>query len=365
MSSTRLETNQKNDSSESLNSTALVSHFRPKDEYQHLKDFDEGEEGQCSIVKSRTTGRMYVVKHTLPVETASPDKNQKTGRRRPLPNEAKMLQRLQGGPNIVRFLGVEPSPLLEGRHFIFTELCTGGDLLEQLQEFRKLKMPTPEILTLHVLVSVAQALAYIHHGLRRIDGKGFITDSKHVSIVHGDIKPDNIFLRWPATECGLPDIILADFGLASIASESHGITGTPGYDPPEVRIIAALRHVNPVAYKQKNNGRIMTAKSDVYQLGVVLYLMAKRAFWNDIDYTMARDPATIDLPPRYLAITGFLAMLCWCLQPIPADRPECTYNPIDGMLDAVDMFRRKRDAMCASNGPLDEEIWRVCKVTGA
>ncbi|KAK3716818.1 hypothetical protein LTR37_006168 [Vermiconidia calcicola] len=266
--------NQKNDSSENLSSTALGCHFRPKDTYQHLKDFDEGEEGQCSIVKSRTTGQLFVVKHTLPMETAKSTEKKTTGRRRPLPNEAKMLQRLQGGPNILRFFGVEPSPLFEGRHFIFTELCTGGDLLEQLQKFRELKKPTPEILTLHVLVSVAQALAYIHHGLRRIDGKSCTTDSKHVPIVHGDIKPDNIFLRWPATECGLPDVILADFGLASIASESHGITGTPGYDPPEVREIAALRHVTPVAYKHKNSGRIMTAKSDVYQFGVVLYLMA-------------------------------------------------------------------------------------------
>ena len=340
-----------------LNSGPVEADFRPKDHYQHVKDLEQGDEGQCSVARSQTTGKLFVIKDIRPLKSKKQTTAEQTGRRRPMPNEAKILQRLPPHPNIIRFFGVEQSPLNLDRHIVFLEFCSGGDLLDQLRTFQKLRMRTPEIFTLHVLVNLAQALAYIHHGVRYKSGNTFDRESKHEPLIHGDIKPDNVFLRWPSRECGLPDVVLADFGMAQIASESWGITGTPGYDSPEVREVALLRHVDPAAFEKRRAARIMTIKSDIYQLGLVAHLLA-----TGKHFEVGSDPTSIALPFPHQSITGLLAFMIWCLQLDPRDRPECTGNMEHGMLLAVDMFRKKRDARYAMTGELDKKIWNVSEL---
>lgn len=327
--------------------------FRSNDDYDHLTKFEEGEEGECSVVRSKTTGKLLVMKHTRPKRTQSAVAQQ-TGRRRPLPNEVKILQRLRPYTNIVQFLAAEPSPSNPSRHLIFLEYCSGGDLLDQLRKFQDLKFKPPPIFTLHVLISLVHAFAYLHHGRRYSAPGKFVQDWKHEPIIHGDIKPENIFLRWPSQTCGLPDVVLGDFGMAQLACESRGITGTPGYDPPEVREVALLKTCDPAAYQRRRNARIMTTKSDMYQLGLVVHLVA-----TSKHFEFGKDPSKIQLPESYRGVTGLLSALVWCLQPEAAGRPDCTGMMDRGLLLAVNTFIRKRDAMFAKDGPLEKRVWNV------
>ena len=324
------------------------------------------------MVKSQSSGRVYVRKHTRapsPPATRrpnrlSPPRQPNSGRRRPIPPEARMLTHLQlPHANIIRYFAVETSPHGLDRYNIFLELCSGGDLLDQLRMFRdQLTRPgptAPTVLTLHVLVSLAQALAYLHHGLGWKEGQIYDEIKPWEPVIHGDIKPDNIFLRHsPQSRVnGLPDIVLGDFGMAQFACQSTGITGTPGYDSPEVRRVADLRESDPHAYHQQYNKRIMTTKSDVYQMGLILYLMG-----TGRHFKVGADPGTIQLCEGYGSITGFTSFLVWCLQPEPDDRPECTNDIVEGCLFAVDMFMRKRDKM-VDDGAVEglKDSWHMVK----
>lgn len=261
-----------------------------------------------------------------------------------------MLTHLQPPhPNIIRYFAVETSPVGLDRYNIFLELCSGGDLLDQLRCFRsqtsKSGFTAPMVFTLHVLVSLAHALAYLHHGLRWKEGQTYSDTHPWDPIIHGDIKPDNIFLRHnPHSQVkGLPDVVLGDFGMAQFASQSTGITGTPGYDSPEVRRVADLRDCDPFAYSRECKIQVMTTKSDVYQLGLILYLMA-----TGRHFKIGADPKEIELCEEWVGVKGFTAFLVWCLQPQPEDRPECTNDLVDGCLYAVEVFSKKRDAMVTS-----------------
>jgi serine/threonine-protein kinase len=79
-------------------------------------------------------------------------------------------------------------------------------------------------------------------------------------VIHRDLKPANVMLD------GAGKIRITDFGLASLAASIKGAearAGTPAYMSPE-----------------QLAGREVTAKSDIYSLGLVLYeiLTGKRAF---------------------------------------------------------------------------------------
>src|SRR2546423_8268680 len=56
-------------------------------------------------------------------------------------------------------------------------------------------------------------------------------------IVHQDVKPSNFLIRMNKEHPKLPDLLLADFGIArfstSTSSVSHSIRGTPAYMAPE------------------------------------------------------------------------------------------------------------------------------------
>jgi serine/threonine protein kinase len=71
-------------------------------------------------------------------------------------------------------------------------------------------------------------------------------------IIHRDIKPANVFVN--GRTC-----LLGDFGMMQREGDSDVEPGTPrSYRTPEL-----VRHIN--------TGELPTAKSDIYQLGLVLY----------------------------------------------------------------------------------------------
>jgi len=118
--------------------------------------------------------------------------------------------------------------------FLVMEYLAHGDLKQRLRA----SLTPPE--ALNIMRQIASALALLH-------GNG---------IVHRDIKPANILFREP------DHAVLADFGIARSIDQNTQLTntgfvlGTPSYMSPE----------------QINGGRV-SAKTDIYALGVVFYEM--------------------------------------------------------------------------------------------
>lgn len=152
--------------------------------------------------------------------------------------EAKTIARLQH-PHILPLYdyGVEDDII-----YLVMAYVAGGSLADMMD---KGKMPLPEIE--RILRQVAGALDYAHRQ----------------GVIHRDIKPDNILLDKEG------NVLLADFGIVKIVSgesdnntnpaltQTGGLVGTPAYMAPE----------------QGSGQSNITARADLYSLGVVVYEM--------------------------------------------------------------------------------------------
>lgn len=159
-------------------------------------------------------------------------------------HEARIVSRLVH-PNIVTVydVGVQGS-----QHYLSMEYVPGMDLKQKRPSLTPLQC-------LQVVRDVARALDYAGR-------KGY---------VHRDVKPENIMLHDDDGRA-----VLMDFGIACLADASSGITqtgtavGTPHYMSPE-----------------QAKGRQVDSRSDIYSLGVVLYLLLTGRVPFDADSAVA------------------------------------------------------------------------------
>jgi serine/threonine-protein kinase len=141
------------------------------------------------------------------------------------------------------------------------ELLRGETLSQRMK--RVGRMSPDEVLP--ILVQMASALDAAHQ----------------MDILHRDFKPGNVFLV-PARQRTATRVVVTDFGLAlGLASDAnisltsistHPFMGTPAYMSPE-----------------QIEGFKLTAASDIYSLGLVIYEMVtgERAFEDDVPAIMA------------------------------------------------------------------------------
>jgi HD-like signal output (HDOD) protein len=144
-------------------------------------------------------------------------------------------------PNIVE---VTDLGQVEERPYIVMEYLEGETLADRLA--REPKLPAPA--AIHIARQVASALGAAHQ----------------LGMVHRDLKPANIFLRQ---HDDYPDFVkVLDFGITKLMSPSPevghhtqvgAIMGTPAYMSPE----------------QCLGETTLDHRSDIYSLGVVVYLM--------------------------------------------------------------------------------------------
>jgi len=147
---------------------------------------------------------------------------------------------------------------------IVMELVEGKPLREVCGK----PLPVPEVLD--IVLQIAEALAAAHAG----------------GVIHGDMKPENIFLR--------PDryVKLLDFGLArKVTTETLAL----GYSP----VLGTLRYMSP----EQARAEPLTPASDVFSLGLVLYeLLARR---HAFPATSALDTAQGILEKKAAALSSF------------------------------------------------------------
>jgi len=179
-------------------------------------------------------------------------------------------------PGVVKTLALGTDDA--GRSWTAMELLTGGTLKEAIDREGRIG----PVALVPIVEGICGALAAVHdHG-----------------VVHGDLKPNNIFLTPEA-----PGVKLVDFGLSKIAgldrlTKTGEVIGTPAYMAPEL-----------LTGESEPDGRV-----DTYGLGIVMYeaLTGAQPFAEKnpgklmFDIVMGKkiplSEAAPDVPPKVVAV---------------------------------------------------------------
>jgi serine/threonine protein kinase len=178
-------------------------------------------------------------------------------------NEVRIARQVSH-PNVCRVYDIGEA---EGATYLSMEYVDGEDLASLLRRIGRLANGK----ALEIARQLCAGLAAAH-------GKG---------VVHRDLKPGNIMLD------GQGRLRITDFGLAGVAGEVKDIrSGTHGYMAPE-----------------QQSGREVTARSDIYALGVVLHEV----------FTGKRPSADANHPDMAPEVDRVIRR---CLAEDPAKRPD-------------------------------------------
>lgn len=198
-------------------------------------------------------------------------------------NEVRLARQVSH-PNICRVYDIGE---IEDAPFLTMEYVDGEDLASLLRRIGRL----PADKALDISRRLCAGLAAAHE-------KG---------VLHRDLKPANIMID------GRGEVLITDFGLAAMAGtvdETAARQGTPAYQAPE-----------------QLAGREVTARSDIYALGLVLYevFTGKRAFEAASIEELARlQSESTPTPVTSLARDADPAIeraILRCLAPDPRRRP--------------------------------------------
>ncbi len=169
-------------------------------------------------------------------------------------------------PNVAGVFGFGHLP--DGRPYMLMELLPG-------QTLRRL-MAAGAI----ALGEVLRIAKQVCTGLEAVHAAGY---------VHGDVKPDNIFLT--TDDAGAERVVLIDFGTSRPAPDAE-----PSVEVRASLIFGTLPYMAP----EQRRGFAARPASDVYSLGVVLYkmLVGRRPFQgSDETFATAENIREVDLVP--------------------------------------------------------------------
>ena len=150
----------------------------------------------------------------------------------------------------------------------YFELCDAGSLAMLEEQFKAKGALLPEAFLWHVFEQLMDALAFMHK-----EHPDYANDPevlKRPVMVHHDLKPANIFLKWnEGDKSKYPDVKVGDLGNVKylplggelVGNESNGM----GADPPE--------------------WPLYSAKDDVWSAGTVMYKLATGKVQKKTDYS--------------------------------------------------------------------------------
>lgn len=343
--------------------------------YLHIRTLTYCSEGPVHLVQHRETGEKFVIKQ-VPASSRSGSKKLR------IPHEAAILQKIQHHPNII-----EIAATLDGytynkntknttttiqhssrrrTHDIVTPFAELGDLHNLISHFcgtKKRQESIPREFILHFVSSMIDALAFLHEGAVAHDSRSDTVVSvshRQPVILHRDIKPLNIFLTAAAADAdadadttmpGLPQIKLADFGLACTPATNNGVVGTPGFKAPEIVKIDEL-YAARVPYYLDNYGQlpdVCSKAGDFYAFGVSLFALI---FLDDYDAKRDHDIDADILSTNLGNDVEIRDLLKACLAYDPEKRP------VAGSLHSLSTkIKAELREWYANGGRLPDDMW--------
>lgn len=234
--------------------------------YELIKTFPHISMAPVHLVKHRKTGEQLIIKQ-LQSRLLVNDQS--------WPEEAYIQTKDLGAHKNI--LGIQDVHIAsDGIHTpyanVVMKFASRGDLYDIMDKCRHHGKQLPAQFILHFVSSMIDALAFIHHGHVSYDSRtGRPVIVKQPVILHCDIKPDNIFLNMSETSAyGLPDVLLADFGLAGF-EDIKGIRGTRAYFPPEILEADRRADEEKSYWREAQRTTFCSKQSDMYSFAATLY----------------------------------------------------------------------------------------------
>lgn len=234
------------------------SRFDEIDSYQELQSLGHGGNGNCFLLRRRSDKALRVCKVTRRFDQKEP------------PEATILLRILPLHDLILQCHGLNTKT---GTFQLYFDYHPGGDLSHLIRQYTDDRLLLPESLLRHCLLQLVEALCFIHDGYdKRLNYK---IPPAWTSVIHGDIKPENIFIRFPPRISGIssryPSLVLGDFGSASLTSLREA--GTYRWQPPELPVTskgADVWAVGAVIHAMAHDGRapvdpLPTYVQDTYQ----------------------------------------------------------------------------------------------------
>jgi eukaryotic-like serine/threonine-protein kinase len=135
---------------------------------------------------------------------------------------------------------------VEGQYFLAMEFIHGQNLYAVLERLRETAIRMPIPVALFVASEIGKGLSYAH---------GFTTmHGQRAQVVHLDVTPHNILVSYDGA------VKLTDFGIAKLKATA---------EPSFTVLRGKVRYLAP----EQAEGRAVDARTDIFQLGVVLYEM--------------------------------------------------------------------------------------------
>ena len=206
-------------------------------------------------------------------------------------------------PNIVSVYDVSRSGDME---YIVMELIDGITLKQYMEKRGQLNWRE----ALHFITQIMRGLSHAH-------SRG---------IVHRDIKPHNLMVLRDGS------VKIADFGIACLTNNTTTLTQ---------EALGSVHYISP----EQARGERVTARSDIYSAGVVLYemLTSHLPFEGDSAVAVAlQHISSIPLSPRELNPEVPEPLELICMKAMTADASK-RYQSAEEMIAALEEFRRNPD----------------------
>jgi len=226
-------------------------------------------------------------------------KNEKTVKR--FVQEARIAAALEH-PNVITIYGMR---IVDEQIYMIMEYLAGGSLLDLIS--RQGKVPPAQAVEL--TIGICEGLAKLH-------ARG---------IIHRDIKAENILL----TADGRPKV--TDFGIAHVPEAAGGLNLTRvGFQPSTVLFSSP----------EQLRGEKLDVRSDVYQIGELLYHMLTGRHYIDMDRLETQAQTQIEQKIRHQLKVYMLLEKAICTDPPPG--LSALWREVGGLTGIVEVALAKK-----------------------